>query len=297
MASYRFFLDSNHVWSFLATPDTEPWLRKFASIFRLKKNARKCAGSIVFSRKISIHQGCLIEPAVYPKLLGWNLPKTGWNEENFKTLQFFTHPKTKIVLVTIGKPLGKIMDLIRMGQALYPVYEKILVSGGLPVHSALLEKEGKGVILVASGATGKSTCARRVPPPWRALADDETVLIKNGRHFDAHPFPTWSEHLWKRSQKNWDASKKVRLAGIFFLKQAVRDKAEPVGRGQAAAFLTQSACQSMNRILMRLDKRKKRRLQQKIFENACRTASSAPAFILHVSLTGRFWEEIENVLE
>ena len=39
-----------------------------------------------------------------------------------------------------------------------------------------------------------------------------------------------------------------------------------------------------------------RRVRARIFENACSLAASVPVYRLRLSLTGRFWENIEEVL-
>lgn len=294
--SYDFDLGPGHTWSFSAAPDAANWLRRLAGIFRLKANTRTKPRKMFFSRKAWVCNGSLVQSAPGPAPFAKNLPCSGWDEKNLKTLRFFTHKKSPATLVSLGIPITRDLDIIRMWQALYPVYERILALGGMPVHAALVEREGKAMILAAPGGTGKSTCARRIPRPWRALADDEVMLVKHTRRFEAHPFPTWSEYLHKRSKKTWDISKKTRLCAVFFLRQAARDRAEPLGPGQAAAFLTLSAAQVMNRIWMRFDDREKRKMRETIFTNACRIASSIPSFVLHVSRKGRFWEEIENVL-
>ena len=98
------------------------------------------------------------------------------------------------------------------------VHWESLYRGGLPFHATLLEYQGQGIILAAPGGTGKSTCSRRVPPPWRACCDDEVLVVKSpdGRYL-AHPFPTWSDYYWQRAENTWKVEKALPLAGIFFL--------------------------------------------------------------------------------
>ncbi|MCP4691429.1 MAG: hypothetical protein GY859_25520, partial [Desulfobacterales bacterium] len=53
-----------------------------------------------------------------------------------------------------------------------------LVSRGncAPCHCALVEIDGRGAVIGGPGDSGKTTCARRIPPPHRALADDYALL-------------------------------------------------------------------------------------------------------------------------
>ena len=90
-------------------------------------------------------------------------------------------------------PAGKILFIPLMSFGVHAVHWESLYRGGLPFHATLLEYQGQGIILAAPGGTGKSTCSRRVPPPWRACCDDEVLVVKSpdGRYL-AHPFPTWT---------------------------------------------------------------------------------------------------------
>lgn len=38
-------------------------------------------------------------------------------------------------------------------------------------------------------------------------------------------------------------------------------------------------------------------IRKKLFDNACQLAKAVPVFSLRVSLNGRFWENMEKVLE
>ena len=121
------------------------------------------------------------------------------------------------------------------------------------MHATLLEYQGQGIILAAPGGTGKSTCSRRVPPPWRACCDDEVLVVKSpdGRYL-AHPFPTWSDYIWQRAENTWQVEKALPLAGIFFFKQSLEeDRVKPLGGALSALSATRSASEAM--LLRRLN--------------------------------------------
>jgi SynChlorMet cassette protein ScmC len=89
----------------------------------------------------------------------------------------------------------------------------------------------------------------------------------------------------------------VPLAGVFFLEQAEIDEAVAIGSGQAAVRLTESAMQICGPLWRGLGAQEARRGRMSLFDNACQLARSIPAFVLHVSLHGAFWEEMEKALD
>ena len=96
--------------------------------------------------------------------------------------------------------------------------------------------------------------------------------------------------------KTWDIQGHTPLCAAFFLEQAIRDEAIPLGHGEAAVMIYQSAMQVMYRYWKGLDQRMLSTKKRNLFENSCKLSESVPAFKLRVSLHGRFWEKIETVL-
>ena len=167
----------------------------------------------------------------------------------------------------------------------------------MPFHAALVQHSGVGILLAASGNTGKSTCCRRLRSPWQTLCDDEALIVRDDQQrYMAHPFPTWSNYLWRRSRQTWNVEKHVPLLAIFFLEQGEADAVYTMGGGQAAVSVTQSALQAYPPNWRELDVYERRAFRKKLFENACELVKSVPTYKLRVSLTGRFWDEIEAVL-
>lgn len=167
------------------------------------------------------------------------------------------------------------------------------------LHGALVcpPSSKVGVILSARRGVGKTTACRRLPPDWVALADEAVLVVRDAQgNFWAHPFPTLSRFATGESGGQWQTEKAVPLAALFFLKQAPEDRLEPIGQGQAAALLT-CAAEQVSYWLTELPIDKVRILRQKRFDQLCLLAQSVPAFILHLSLSGRFWELIEQALE
>jgi SynChlorMet cassette protein ScmC len=169
--------------------------------------------------------------------------------------------------------------------------------GGVLIHGALAERDGIGVILVAPGGTGKTTASNRLPAPWRSLCDDTTLVVRDPQgSYWAHPWPTWSRFLDGGPGGTWDVQDAVPVKGIFFLAQAVEDRAERVGPGQAVSLLGECVGQVSMFMAPGLHKEGLQALHLERFDNLCALARVVPTHVLHISLTGTFWKEIEQAL-
>ncbi|MGD0781277.1 MAG: SynChlorMet cassette protein ScmC [Candidatus Aminicenantales bacterium] len=169
--------------------------------------------------------------------------------------------------------------------------------GGVLLHGALAERDGLGVILTAPSGTGKTTASHRLPDPWRSLCDDTTLVVRDaqGRYW-AHPWPTWSRFLDGGPGGAWGVEDAVPLKGVFFLAQAMDDQAERLGPGQAVSMLMEYVAQVSADMAPGLGKEKLRALHLERFDNLCALARMIPAYVLHISLTGAFWQEMERAL-
>lgn len=185
-----------------------------------------------------------------------------------------------------------------MQMSLKLIYQYEQDKGGLSFHAGLLQHNGKGILLAASGSIGKSTCCCRIPSPWKALCDDEALVVQDDQiQYFVHPFPTWSNFtINKGPETSWDVQQFLPLSALFFLEQAQTNEVIPIGQGEAAVRINKSAIEVCNRTLRFLDKEKEKAIRKKVFSNACQIAKVIPAFILRVSLSGPFWVEMEKVL-
>ena len=169
---------------------------------------------------------------------------------------------------------------------------------GLLLHGALAEREGQGIILAAPGGTGKSTASRRLPAPWRALCDDSTLVLPDGRGgFCAHPWPTWSTFFFGGTGGAWNVQEHVPLRAVFFLEQAPEEQLEPLGPAAAACSLNQSAEQIAGPSARRLLGEVMHTHRLRRFATICTVARAVPAYTLKLSLTGAFWREVERALD
>jgi hypothetical protein len=169
--------------------------------------------------------------------------------------------------------------------------------GGVLIHGALAERDGIGVILAAPGGTGKTTASNRLSAPWRSLCDDTTLMVRDPQgSYWAHPWPTWSRFLDRGPGGTWDVQSAVPVKGIFVLAQAVEDRVERVGPGHAVSLLLEGVRQASMFMPPGRFKEETRALHLERFNNLCALARVVPTHELHISLTGAFWQKIEQML-
>lgn len=166
--------------------------------------------------------------------------------------------------------------------------------GGLLLHGALIEKDGKGLILTAKSGTGKSTACNRLPPPWKALSDDLTLVIpdKNGTFF-ASPYPTWSLFMDKGQGREWNVETSIPLKGIFLLKQTDHDYVESISHSLASACLFGSVVAAMRFKTHEYPEKDSKEIFNMILDALNALIIAVPFNILNISLTGQFWDVIE----
>jgi hypothetical protein len=90
----------------------------------------------------------------------------------------------------------------------------------------------------------------------------------------------------------------VPLAAVFFLSQSTEDHAEPLNAGEAAAYLMESGHQIIGApAWVGCTREESESLCEMELAAVSALVEVIPACILHISLTGRFWEEIDTVLK
>jgi len=168
--------------------------------------------------------------------------------------------------------------------------------GGVLLHGAFAGWNGNGVILAGPGGRGKTTASQRLPHHWQSFCDDTTLVVCDSKGmYRAHPWPTWNTFMFSEPGGTWDVQHAIPLKGIFMLKQGKEDLVSPLGVGESVCSLAQSAEQASWPMANSAGE-EVRTLRLERFENICNLAKSVPAYLLHASLNGTFWEKIERVL-
>ncbi len=197
--------------------------------------------------------------------------------------------------------LGRgIEDAVLIWQLLGIVYAGAEEEGGLLLHGGIAARGDEGVVLLGPSGAGKSTCLGRIPPPWRALCDDEVLAVKDGSaSYRLHPFPTWGELVSGKQDSSWKVQEHVSLKAVFILeqcKQGERETIEPLGAGLASVYLFHN-CESMwMRYPPVLEQERRRLIRRRRFENCCTLSQAVPCYRLRTTLEGQFWDEMAKVL-
>jgi SynChlorMet cassette protein ScmC len=294
---YALILGDGCSWRLSGIKDCMRLVARLAAIMELEEGRLNGSPKLVFCERGYINEttDAMIDAARSES--SWSERGEGWHFCDHNTLRLWCHDNIADVVCEVKDIEGEEIEFINMWFSLQPVYQRSICKGGLPFHAGLAELDGQGIVLAAPGDKGKSTCCRRLPDYWQPLCDDETlVVLAQQKEYRAHPFPTWSDHLLKRSNGTWNVQYSVPLSGIFFLQQSETDEVEPVGEGQAALLITESATQICEKFWRNADEEDQKEFREELFNNACEMAKKIPAYRLRVSLKGRFWEKIEQVL-
>jgi len=297
---YSLKLGDGSRWVIVATPGTRTWVEKLALIMKLRSvgpNRHLEWPRAFFFRRPPGKGG----PGKLISLIGSKMektfPRSGWTAHDWRSLRFWQHPAVPHIICEIGNEGNHELDIIRMWTSLCILYLGVLDSGGLALHAALVERDGKGILLAGPGGSGKSTSCRRLPPPWWVWSDDQALIVcDHQKGYLVHPTPTWSDYLYRRSAQTWKVEHHVPLEAIFFMEQAGSDELVPMGQGKAAVSINHSSTEVCRPMWWNVSK-EERKLKKRIFDNSCQLARAIPAYVLRVSLTGRFWEEMEKVLQ
>jgi SynChlorMet cassette protein ScmC len=226
------------------------------------------------------------------------LIELGWKAHPLNRIRLWSHDSVYDVICELRHGVGvREQSILSMRLSILPIYYGAELLGGLPLHSALVKYKDIGLMLAAPKKTGKSTCCNKFPSSWKVLCDEETLVVRDDKkQFMAHPFPTWSCYAAGDDKKTWNTQQNIPVAAIFFLEQSQKDQASPLGQGEAAAFINQTATQVCHRFWNNLPDHEVIARKKRVFKNACELAGAIPTFKLGVSLEGRFWEEIKKVI-
>ena len=162
-------------------------------------------------------------------------------------------------------------------------------------------EEGSGILLAGRSGVGKTTAAKRLPPPWRSLCDDVALVVRDPEDgYRAHPLPTWSRFFGPEAgdgSDTWDMQRATPLRAIFVLEQGKQDRVEAMGIGQAVALLAELARQTSTFLLKGWSLDEIALFHRQRFENLCALAETVPSYLLDMSRQGAFWEDIAGVIE
>jgi SynChlorMet cassette protein ScmC len=271
-------------WGFWADGETAPRLARFARILGLSPfDGSVSDWRLFFSR----HGPCK-----------WYChPADGWQTKHLRVIKLHYHPDKPEIHCEMGPDRQDVLEIFKLQNALFPIYETAQKKGGVPIHGALIERDGAAVVIAASGGTGKSTCCARVPPPWNPLCDDDTLIVreKGGEGYAAHPFPTWSRLVDGSCQSSWCVQGSLPLKAILFLERAEqKDSVVTINKLEVAARALALPSHMLNDLWFDLELDDYRRQRTTFFRNVSTLVNEVPCYLLRATLKGAFWEEIER---
>ncbi len=290
----KFSIDHDVVWSFEAEEKAEFFLKDFMRAMGLSPAEGESGRRIHFE----VMTG---EPGKFfgPHLLQYArcLQADEWKIREFPGMIFFQHPGIREIICEIDLAEDLPIRIHQMRRAMLPVYIDALLSGGLPVHGALVELDGQGVILAGRSGEGKSTACRRIPTPWRVLGDDLCLVVRGvSGEYRVHPLPTWSAFGQNNGSGACQSGTSVPLRAVIFLEQSPTDEVLPLKKSEAAISLAGSSLEVFRSIDFEFPRGEERNVKRALYENSSSIAMAIPAYHLRLSLTGRFWEKIEEIL-
>jgi SynChlorMet cassette protein ScmC len=201
---YRLKLANGEGWHLKASEELRSWIAELAEIMELSTSESDGFQKLLFIKKNSDKKMKMKSLSCVDHHLRKDLPSQGWKVQDLFLLQLWSHDDVPDLICEIGNGDSHNLRTLRMRSSLYPIYHRVQASGGFPLHAALIEWNGIGILLAAANETGKSTCCRRLPGSWKALCDEESLIVRtNQRQYYVHPFPTWSNCFWRRSKQTW----------------------------------------------------------------------------------------------
>lgn len=171
--------------------------------------------------------------------------------------------------------------------------------GGILFHGALIEKDGNGIILTGPGTVGKSTAFYRLPPTWNPICDDTSLIVsdESGSIF-AHPWPTWSNFIYNRDILSWDTQNPIKIKGIFILSQSSEDSISDLTYSEKFTYLIESLIYNhLGLAYCEYSLEKPNENFNKKLNVIQSVVDKIPIHVLHISLTGTFWKELEYWIE
>lgn len=218
--------------------------------------------------------------------------------ENYLTVHL--NPKKKIIDVYLVK--GRYLNEQKTGflmRCLYylGVLPLLIHANTVCVHGILAELNGKGAIISGPSGIGKSTAARRLPPPWKIHSDDCLLLTDTGNGIFAQPVPTWSIYFANTDKpRTFDGTKTVKVEGLFMLD---RDKnaVEPLDKMQAIVGFTKSIGDMTKLELGRMPDNIRKELFLKALSLGTSAVRKIPAYHLFATIDGDFWTPMRQVFE
>jgi len=312
--NYSLSWPNKQKWSIIIAEDVAEIFEPLLSISELFKIETTFVQSLIIHKKKNNSKNS--DPLLrLPRALSKSLPKKNWYKNTFTGGCFWINPDVSDVICELDNDIQKKVqdkakskyknpaaikyktEIWKYNCLFVPIFQQAHLHHGLWCHAAMVGYKDTNILLSAPSDVGKSTAFRRLPDQWKKYCDDNVMIFhqRETNTYCVHPILTWSNQIHSRSEEKINMQHSVPLNSIFFLEQSSNDSVVPLKKGEIASRLFQSVSD-------RTFNFKSANLPEppNYFEKTCDTisqlAKDIPGYILQISLTGKFWEEIKKVL-
>lgn len=295
-----FTLGDRTRWKCFFSHDLENWGKEFSTILGIQNNNKEPFSHGIFFITSRESQGETVQKLDELIKKYTNMCCDEIARFSLPGIEVLHCPETNCYLCHCLEPAEeerRTDKYLQMMSALFPLFNEALMKGGLPLHGALItHPETGGVSILAPGGKGKSTCSQRIPPPWGVLCDDLILVVKDAEnHYLAHPLPTWSNFIFKRSLPLTSPVEKATvLKQLYFLQQSPQDEVERLDTPSAVQWIYTSSMQIMYSYIGTMQMSAQIPIRSRIFINAGEMAKQTSSFILKATLDGCFWKGMEQ---
>lgn len=300
-------LANEQAWSFTADALLRGWLERFGQMMKLRRARADNSWTAQFLalpefasfRSDAFTKTSMIEQDLRQGLRIGQEENVSWThsapegDPRQAAVTIMRSSANGDVIFHLSPMYGNGIGIQHMWHCLVPVYCRAELSGGLALHGGLVIINGEGFLILGASGSGKSTCISMIRPPWRALCDDEVLVVKaaSGKYV-AHPFPTWSALQGSTTPRSWNVQEYVSLKALFFVEKGAKTELRPVGSGKTAALLSALSEQLWSRTEDQVSAREMRCRRERTFRNSCAIARSLPGYMLRFSKNRPPWTEV-----
>ncbi len=178
---YLLELQSGDKWWLAAEEAVVPWLKRLAAIMELKEVCNEGYRRLIFAAMENGHNVYKNEFTLSGECKQDRL-NNGWILEDYYHYRFWRNKEHEDVIFELKLIDDEGVKVVNMWNSLHPIQQSCIDSGGLSMHAALIERNGRGVLLAGSGGEGKSTCCRRLPDSC-PIIDSRNIYARNFSQF------------------------------------------------------------------------------------------------------------------
>jgi len=162
------------------------------------------------------------------------------------------------------------------------------------LHGALVQRDGLASALIGPSGRGKTTAARRIGPPWRAISDDMIAVVRGQDGiYRAHGLPTWSAWLEPNEDRALgryvDINEGYPLREIYLIEQSTDDAVMPVSLSEGVDGIVTSSFEIYSRYWRSFSFEEKLRHKRQLLLGAKEILLDVDHATLRISKEGEFW--------